>query len=532
MRLRNVVLVLGDQLTTDSAAFDAFDPSCDAVWMVEVPEEATHVPSHKARIALFLAAMRHFRDALRQAGRTVYYRQLDDPANRGSFAAELAEFVQTHRPARLLVVEPGEYRVEQALRQTAARCQVPLEVRPDRHFLCSDQQFRQFAKGRKQLLLEHFYRHLRKQHRVLMDGDKPVGGSWNYDAANRKSFGRAGPPAVSPPRRFLPDQTTRQVLELVQQRFPDHPGQLTHFDWPVTAAQAEEALQEFVTHRLAHFGPYQDAMWTDQPYLYHSRLSAAMNLHLLDPRRVIGAAEAAYRAGAVPLASAEGFIRQVLGWREYIRGIYRLHMPDYAHANHLDARQPLPAFYWTADTPMNCLRQAIGQTLDYGYAHHIQRLMVTGLYALLVGVAPRQIHEWYLAVYVDAVEWVEMPNVLGMSQFADGGLMSSKPYIASGKYIQKMSNYCRGCAYDPQQATGPKACPFTTLYWDFLMRHEPMLAANPRTLMQVRNLQRLSPSQRQAIREQAQRLRPLPLVDDASGGGGYGDMGGGVARAD
>lgn len=507
MQLRNLVLVLGDQLHADSAAFDDFDPARDAVWMAEVAEEATHVWSHKARIALFLAAMRHFRDTLRGLGRSVYYRQLDDSDNRGSFAAELTQFVQTHRPARLVVVEPGEYRVEQALRETAKRLQVPLEVRPDRHFLCSDQQFRQFAKGRKQLLLEHFYRHMRKQHAVLIDGDKPVGGAWNYDADNRKSFGRTGPPSVPAPRSFPPDDTTRAVLELVERRFPDHPGKLTSFDWPVTAAQAQEALDDFVTHRLALFGTYQDAMWTDQPYLYHSRLSAVMNLHLLDPRRVIAAVESAYRAGTAPLAAAEGFIRQVLGWREYIRGIYRLHMPDYAQRNHLDARVPLPAFYWTADTPMQCLRQAISQTLDYGYTHHIQRLMVTGLYALLLGVEPRQIHEWYLAVYVDAVEWVEMPNVLGMSQFADGGLMSSKPYIASGKYIQKMSNYCKGCRYDPEQATGPSACPFTTLYWDFLMRHEAMLAANPRTVMQVRNLQRLDQTCRQAIRDQAEQLR-------------------------
>jgi deoxyribodipyrimidine photolyase-related protein len=271
----------------------------------------------------------------------------------------------------------------------------------------------------------------------------------------------------------------------------------------VTRDQALTALADFVEHRLPEFGRYQDAMWTGEPWLFHSRLSAAMNLKLLDPREVIAAAEDAYHAKHVPLASAEGFIRQILGWREYVRGIYWHFMPQYVERNALDAHRPLPAFYWTGDTDLNCVRHAVRQTLERGYAHHIQRLMVTGLLALLLGVEPREVHAWYLAVYVDAVEWVELPNTLGMSQFADGGVMASKPYVASGKYIQRMSNYCRGCRYDPTAATGETACPFTTLYWDFLRRHARLLSANPRMTMQLKNLERLGKGEQNAIEQQA-----------------------------
>jgi deoxyribodipyrimidine photolyase-related protein len=297
------------------------------------------------------------------------------------------------------------------------------------------------------------------------------------------------------------------VIALVESRFATHPGRLEAFDWPVTPAEATAALEDFIAHRLADFGTYQDAMWTREPWLYHSRIAAAMNLKLLDPRDAIAATERAYRAGRVPLASAEGFIRQILGWREYVRGLYWLFMPTYAEGNALDAREPLPAFYWSGETEMACLRDAIGQTLTYGYAHHIQRLMVTGLYALLLGIEPKAVHEWYLAVYVDAVEWVELPNTIGMALYADGGIMASKPYVATGKYIDRMSDYCKGCRFDPAQSTGETACPFTTLYWDFLMRHEPMLAKNQRMALQVKNLKRLSAEQRTAIAARAQTIR-------------------------
>lgn len=530
--LRTLVLVLGDQLDRNSAAFDGFDPALDAVWMAEVMEESTHVWTHKARIALFLAGMRHFRDTVRRRGWVVHYRELEDADNAGSLAGELIATATRLCPRRLVVVQPGEWRVEQSLRRAAGELGLELEIRADRHFLCSREAFAAHARGRKHLRLEFFYRDMRRRTGVLLNGDQPEGGRWNFDAENRESFGKEGPVEIKAPLAFPPDTITRAVLELVERRFAGHPGSLSHFDWPVTPEQARAALEDFVAHRLAFFGRFQDAMWAEREgpasssamrqrtFLYHSRLSAAMNLKLLDPREAIAAAERAYREGRASLAAVEGFIRQVLGWREYVRGIYWHFMPGFLGMNELQASEPLPAFYWTGDTEMNCLRQVLHQTLEFGYAHHIQRLMVTGLFSLLLGVKPQAIHEWYLAMYVDAVEWVELPNTLGMSQHADGGLMASKPYIASGKYIQRMSNYCAGCRYNPARRSGPKACPFTVLYWDFLLRHEQALAQNQRMAMQLKNLARLSGAERLAITRHAGQIRRQLLSPSRPAGNG------------
>lgn len=505
--VRTLVLVLGDQLDLEAAAFDGFDPAQDAVWMAEVAEESTHVWSSQPRIALFLAAMRHFAQALQAAGRPLHYRRLDDPANRGSLAAELQATLAALAPQRVVMTAPGDWRVWQALQRVVAQAGLALEVCEDRHFYTTVREFAAHAKGRKSLRLEYFYRELRQRHRVLMEGDQPVGGQWNFDADNREAFGAEGPGPLPEPARFAPDALTREVLALVQQRFAAHPGRLDSFAWPVTRAQALQALARFVADRLPLFGRYEDAMWPGEPWLYHSQLSAALNLKLLNPREVVQAAEAACRAGRVPLESAEGFIRQILGWREYVRGIYWTQMPGYLERNALDATQDLPAWYWTGETGMACLRDALAQTLAHGYAHHIQRLMVTGLYALLLGVRPQQVHAWYLAVYVDAVEWVELPNTLGMSQYGDGGLMASKPYVATGRYIQRMGGPCAGCRYDPGQRTGERACPYTTLYWDFLMRHEQRLAGNARMALQVKNVARLGAAERAAIVQRADDIR-------------------------
>jgi len=404
---------------------------------------------------------------------------------------------------------PGDARVLKTLREVAATRERPLVVHEDRHFYCTVREFAGHARKRKQLRLETFYRELRVRHGVLMEGGQPAGGRWNFDADNRQAFARTGPVDVPPPPRFVPDALTREVLALVATRFVEHPGRLESFAWPVTREQALHCLDRFVAERLPEFGRWQDALWPREPWLWHSHLSAALNLKLLDPREVVAAAEAAWRAGKVPLHSAEGFIRQILGWREYVRGIYWTRMPHYLELNALDAHAPLPAFYWHGRTPMACMADAIGQTLEHGYAHHIQRLMVTGLYALLFGVEPRAVHEWYLAVYVDAVEWVELPNTFGMSQAADGGLMASKPYIASGRYIERMSagSLCARCRFRPGERVGERACPFTTLYWDFMLRHETMLAANPRTMMQVRNLARIDGDERLRIARRADDIR-------------------------
>ena len=504
--MRRLVVVLGDQLDAHSAAFDGFDPSQDAVWMCEAPAEAAYAWSHKARLVLFLAAMRHFATLLRGRGWTVHY--LATGAHPHATLREaLAATLQIEKPESVVLVEPGEWRLAQDFAVLAKETGIPFETLPDRHFLLSRADFEQWMRGRRQPRLEHFYRWMRQRTNVLMEGREPAGGAWNFDAENREAFGAEGPSPV--PRRFgfAPDAITREVMAVVEQAYPEHPGRLENFDWPLTREEALEALDDFIRHRLAGFGRHQDAMWAGEPWLWHSHIASAMNLKLLDPREVCEAAESAWRRGEAPIESVEGFIRQILGWREYVRGLYWHRMPGYLDDNALGAQQPLPAFYWTGETDMHCMAEAIGQTLATAHAHHIQRLMVTGLFALLLGVRPRLVHEWYLAVYVDAVEWVELPNTIGMSQFADGGFMGSKPYIASGKYIQRMSNHCTRCRYDPTEATGPRACPFTTLYWDFLGRHEGRFAQHPRLKPQVMNWQRKTETAREAIRQEAVRLR-------------------------
>ena len=505
--LRHLIVVLGDQLDLDAAGFDGFDADQDAVWMAEVAEESTQVWSSKPRTALFLSAMRHFALALQGAGRPLHYTRLDAPDNTGSLQAQLRSDMQRLQPAALVMTAPGDWRVLQAIKAVAVAAKLPLDVREDRHFFCSVRDFAAHAKGRKSLRMAHFYSEQRKRHGVLMDGGVPVGGQWSFDADNREAFGAAGPGDVPPRSRFAPDAVTQAVVALVNTRFAEHPGRLESFGWPVTRAQALQSLQAFITERLPLFGRYQDAMWPGDPWLYHAHLAAALNLKLLNPREVVAQAQAAYLAGRAPLASVEGFIRQILGWREYVRGVYWTQMPGYLERNALGANENLPAWYWSGATDMACLRDALAQTLTHGYANHIQRLMVTGLFALMLGVDPKQVHAWYLAVYVDAVEWVELPNTLGMSQYADGGVMGSKPYIATGKYIQRMSPHCKGCRYDPAQREGDKACPFTTLYWDFLMRHQAMLAGNPRMALQVKNLARLTEAQTLAIKDRAAAIR-------------------------
>ena len=505
--VRNLVIVFGDQLDAGSAAFDGFDPEADAVAMMEVHEEASHVPQHKLRLALFFSAMRHFRDALRQDGRTVHYTELEDADNTGSLAGEIERRAKALRPDRLIVLQPGDWRVEQAARNTAKSLDLPHSVRDDRHFLCSAGTFEALAQGRRSLLMETFYRAMRREHRILMDGDKPVGGQWNLDRENRGSFGKDGAGEIPPPLGFAPDRTTREVLDMVERRFPDAPGRLDSFDTPVTADQAQSALDDFLEHRLENFGRYQDAMAVGQPFLYHARLSAALNLHLLDPRAAIEGAVAAYQDGRAPLNSVEGFVRQILGWREYIRGVYWREMPGYADRNALQADLPMPAFFWTGETEMACIRHSVGQLIDHAYAHHIQRLMVLGLFAMLLGVRPYEVHRWHMSMYADAIDWVSLPNVLGMSQYGDGGIVGSKPYAASGNYIDKMSDYCKGCRFNPRKATGDDACPVTTLYWDFLDRNRDRIRGQRHMGYQIANLDRKEAAERQEIRRRSERLK-------------------------
>ncbi|MDB4429289.1 cryptochrome/photolyase family protein [Akkermansiaceae bacterium] len=484
--MKRLLFLLGDQLSRSAPWLELLDQKNDVILLAEVKHESTKVWSHKTRTTLFLSAMRHFGADLEKSGFKVRYVRLDDLQNTHSLEGELERAIADEKPNELHIVRPGEHTIREALLKFD-----PIE-HEDSHFFTTPADFENHAEGRKQLRMEYFYREQRKATGYLMDEGKPIGDQWNYDQDNRGSFDKHGPGLLPAPLRFKPDKITKEVIALVEENFADHPGDLSVFDWPVTPKEAEKALEDFIENRLPLFGQYQDAMWTDSPWLYHARLSAALNLKLLDPRVVCEASLEAREKGTAPLAAVEGFVRQILGWREYVRGLYWLKMPDYLEMNALDANEDLPKFFWTGKTEFTCLSDSLGQTLKYGYAHHIQRLMVTGLFSMMYGVNPKQIHEWYLAVYVDAVEWVELPNVTGMSQWADGGIMASKPYAATGKYIQRMSNYCKECPRNPAKRSGPDACPFTTLYWDFLLQHREKLSKNQRMSLQLRNLNRLS----------------------------------------
>ena len=493
-----LVLVLGDQLTPTMAALKAADKARDVVVMAEVAAETGYVPHHPKKIAFLFAAMRKFALRLESQGWSVAYTRLDDPENAGSIEAELLRRAEEFGASDVLATEPGEWRLIQALRGH------PLNVHllEDDRFLCPHAEFNAWAEGRKALRMEFFYRQMRRKTGLLMDGDQPEGGQWNFDRDNR-----TGPPkglAGPMPPRFEPDRVTEEVLHLVESRFGHHFGDFRPFWFATDPEQADQALDHFITHALPWFGDYQDAMVTGQDFLFHAVLSVYINAGLLDPLEVCRRAEAAYRAGDAPLNAAEGFIRQIIGWREFVRGIYFHEGPGYAQRNALGHSRTLPPVFWGAKTRMRCMKEAVGVTRREAYAHHIQRLMVTGNFALLAGIDPAEVHEWYLAVYADAYEWVEAPNTVGMSQFADGGVVGSKPYVSSGNYISKMSDYCKTCTYGVKVKTGPDACPFNLLYWHFLSRHRDRFAENPRMAQMYRTWDRLDASRQSEILRDAE----------------------------
>jgi deoxyribodipyrimidine photolyase-related protein len=496
-------VVLGDQLSPGLAALRDLAPG-DSVLMAEVMGECSYVPHHAKKLVLVLSAMRHFAEALALRGVALDYVRLDAPGNTQSLRGEVVRAAARHHPDKIIVTEPGEWRVLADARGWGEAVGCPVELRPDDRFLCSVAGFRAWADGRRGLRLEFFYREMRRLHRVLMQGDGPTGERWNFDAENRKRL-PANLPLPTPPR-FAPDATTQEVMALVAARFAGNIGSVDDFGFAVTAAQAEAAFEDFLRHRLPQFGDWQDAMRSGAPFLFHALLSPALNLGLLDPLDLCRRAESEWWEGRAPLNAVEGFIRQILGWREFVRGIYWLHMPDYARLNALGATRKLPSFYWTGATDMRCMAEAIGQTVTHAYAHHIQRLMITGNFSLLAGIDPDQVDEWYLAVYADAYEWVEMPNTRGMALFADGGIVGSKPYAASGAYISRMSDYCTGCAYDVKDATGPRGCPFNALYWDFIGRHAERFAGNPRMAMPLRGWAAMPAAKRAALRARADLL--------------------------
>lgn len=496
---RRLILVLGDQLTPDRGALRGAVPGRDVIVMAEVREEATYVRHNRHKIALIFAAMRHFADELRAAGfRVLYYRY--DQGLKTLRDAVVSALGQSGA-AELLYCEPAEHR----LRQTMARWRLPVtatEIADDR-FLVTHEAFDAWAQGRKSLRMEFFYREVRRKYGLLLDEDgKPEGGRWNFDAENRQGW--RGETAI--PERPAPefDDITRGVLELVTEAFPENPGDLARFTYATTRKGAQAQFQWFIENGLPRFGQFQDAMAEESPWLFHSVVSMYINIGLLDPLAVCRAVEEAYRDGRCELAAAEGFIRQVAGWREYVRGIYWREMPRYARRNVLRATRQLPPWFWTGDVELRCLSAALRQSLDLGYAHHIQRLMIIGNFCLLAGLDVEEVCAWYLAVYADAFEWVELPNTLGMALHADGGLMASKPYAASGKYIQRQGDHCANCAFTPGKVTGEGACPYNSLYWRFVARHGERWSSNPRMALPLRNWQRKSPDEREAIMQWAE----------------------------
>lgn len=514
---KTLILILGDQLTPDIPALRGVDPAGAVVLMAEVATETVYVKHHKKKIAFLFAAMRHFAEELRGLGWAVDYVRLDDPDNAGSLSGEVLRAAERHGADALHVTEPGEFRVLAELQ--ALDEAIPIAIHQDDRFIASHAEFEAWAEGRKALRMEYFYREMRRKTELLMDGDEPAGGQWNFDHDNRKPAARDL--LMPQPLRFAPDAITEEVLALVEDRFADHFGTLRPFWFGATRADAEAAFAHFLKTALPQFGDYQDAMLVGEKFLYHAVVSLYVNCGLLDPLAMCRAAEAEYRAGRAPLNAVEGFIRQIIGWREYVRGIYWREGPDYVRRNALGATRPLPWFYWSAETDMACMRGAIEQTRDEAYAHHIQRLMVTGNFALLAGVDPYQLHEWYLAVYADAYEWVEAPNTVGMSQFADGGLLASKPYAASGAYIDRMSDYCGGCRYQVKLKAGPDACPFNYLYWDFIARHRERIKGNPRMAQMVRTWDKFREERQAEIRMIASAsLRPSASRGKSNHGSG------------
>ncbi len=501
MKLR---LVLGDQLSLSLSSLRDAKPGDDIILMAEVHEEATYVRHHKKKIAFLFSAMRHFAEELKSLGHRVAYVKYDCAQNTGSLLGEVLRLKRAEAVTGVILTKPGEYRLLHDMERWQERLDVPVELRDDDRFLCSTDRFQAWASGRKSLRLEYFYRDMRRDHAILMEGDKPLGGQWNFDQENRKS----APDGIEVPASFSiePDRITKEVLELVADHFSEHFGDLHPFSLAVTREDALEALKQFVAERLCKFGDYQDAMLQGEPWMFHSHISFYLNCGLLLPLECVRAAEWAYSQGVAPLNSVEGFIRQIVGWREFIRGIYWLFMPEYAGLNYFGASRDLPEFYWNGETQMNCLRQCILETKANAYAHHIQRLMVIGNFSLLTRLAPKQVSDWYLAVYADAYEWVELPNVNGMVLFADGGLFASKPYAASGAYINRMSNYCDHCSYSHSIKTGEKACPFNYLYWNFLMQNEERLRGNPRVSMIYRSWDKMSESKKNEIRSDSRRF--------------------------
>ena len=499
--------MLGDQISAPErlSSLRDIDRDRDVVLMAEVASELTYVKHHKQKIVHTLASMRKHAARLEADGIAVRYVRFTDPGVADDLPGEVRRALGGQPFDRVVTTRSGEWRLEQAFDALERELDLPCERREDDRFICSTPEFEAWAADKASLTMEFFYREMRRKTGVLMEGGKPVGGRWNFDKENRKRL----PAHLKAPARVLahPDNVVGDLMAEVEARFPDNFGTLDDFTWATTPEEAEEIAAHFFARALPTFGDYQDFMRRGDPWLWHARVSAALNIGFLDPLDLCRRAEAEWKAGRAPLNAVEGFVRQILGWREYIRGIYWLKVPEYRQRNALGADRRLPWFYWSGETDMACVRDVVSMTRDHAYAHHIQRLMVTGNLAMLLGVHPDEVDDWYMVVYADAYEWVEMPNTRGMATFADGGIVGSKPYAASGAYINRMSDYCSGCRYDVRERTTENACPFNALYWDFMMRHEKRLRDNRRIGYAYTTLERMGAEERAAIKARAEALR-------------------------
>lgn len=506
----NLIWVLGDQLNKESNLLQGLNKASDAVLMIESLCFAREHKHHKKKLIFQFSAMRHFAQELESIGITVLYIDLESELSKLNFSDILKEILEQQKTiSSLSMMEAADYDCRVLQKELQLQLQlnkIKIEIVPNDLFISTQEDIDNQFKGKKNFLMETYYRYLRKKHNVLMEPNgKPTQGQWNFDKENRKPLKNSNLSLFQHIPDYKPDKITLKVIELVEKLFPDHYGKADGFKYAINRAQALEHLDIFLDKALIHFGDFQDAMSENQPYLFHGLISYLINFGLLHPMEVIKKAEEEFQKTHIPINSVEGFIRQILGWREYIYVIYSLEMHEkngeYRKKNYFDFQKSLPEFFWTGKTKMNCLKNCIGQTIDLAYAHHIQRLMVIGNFCLLAGINPQEVCEWYLIVYIDALEWVELPNTLGMSQYGDGGIVGTKPYVSSGKYIQRMSDYCKNCDYAIDESLTESACPFNYLYWNFLISHREKFKSNPRIGIAMKNASNKSDEEIQKIKE-------------------------------
>ncbi|CAM3313701.1 cryptochrome/photolyase family protein [Aequorivita lipolytica] len=490
--MKTLRLILGDQLNHKHSWYSKTEQNT-LYFIAEMRQETDYVNHHIQKVVGFFASMRNFHEHLKGNGHQVIYYEIDSEENKQDLVENLKDLIQKHNIEKFEYQLPDEYRLDEQLRNFCNYLNIQNEAFDTEHFYTTRTEMADFYKGKKEMTMEYFYRDMRKKHELLMENKtNPEGGKWNFDKSNRKKW--SGKPEIPHEKGFRKDVSS--ILKQIEKQKIKTIGNIdaTTFNWPTSRADSLQMLNYFCDNLLIHFGDYQDALHTEQAFLFHSRLSFSLNSKMLSPQEVVNKAIETYydRKSEIDISQVEGFVRQILGWREYMRGIYWMKMPEYQHLNKLDNQNKLPDFYWTGNTKMNCLSHSITQSLDNAYAHHIQRLMITGNFALLTQIHPDEVDAWYLGIYIDAIEWVEMPNTRGMSQYADGGIVATKPYISSGSYINKMGNYCKTCVYNVNEKTGENACPFNSLYWNFLNEKREYFKHNQRMSMMMSLLEKMN----------------------------------------